>query len=115
MIGPYVYPTDARFFLDRLPDASVDLLLTDPPYFGIVEDSWDNQWSSMAAFVDWLVGILEAARPKLKPTGSLVLFGGIGRHGQHPLFPIIERLEATYTYRNWITWGKRREIGRAHV
>lgn len=108
----FIHATDARRFIDTLPDASVDLFLTDPPYYGIVRDSWDNQWDSVDAFVEWLAGIFEAARPKLKPTGSLVFFGGIGRHGQHPLFRLVERLEQTYIYRNWLTWAKRRAYGK---
>jgi len=108
----FVHATDALAFCAGLSDQSVDLLLTDPPYYGIIRDSWDNQWPSVDAFVDWLARIFEAARPKLKPTGSLVFFSGIGRHRQHPLFRLIERLEETYVYRNWITWGKRRAYGK---
>jgi DNA modification methylase len=111
-IMQFIHAADARLFVASLPDCSVDLLLTDPPYYGIVKDSWDNQWASVDAFVEWLARIFEAARPKLKPSGSLVFFGGIGRHGSHPLFRLVERLEKTYIYRNWITWGKRRAYGK---
>ena len=111
---PYIQTDDARRFIGGLPDSSIDLLLTDPPYYEIVKDTWDNSWKSSDEFVDWLASIFEAVHPKLKSTGSLVFFGGIGKHGAHPLFKLIERLEQTYTYRNWITWGKRRAYGKQH-
>jgi len=108
----HVAPTDALTFLRGLPEKSVDLLLTDPPFFGIVKDEWDNQWRTADEFVEWLFGVFQAARCCLKDTGSLVFFGGIGKHGAHPLLNLMQRLESLYTYRNWITWGKRRAYGK---
>lgn len=112
---PYVLPCTSDALLDQLPDGSVDLLLTDPPYHGIVEDSWDNQWADERAFAHWLSGIFLRALPKLTPTGSLVFFGGLGRHGSHPLFRVVTALEnGGYTFRNWVTWKKRRAYGKSH-
>lgn len=112
----YITAQDARCFLESLPDGSVDLVLTDPPYYGIVSNAWDNQWPTVEAFVNWLTGIFETARLKLRDTGSLVFFGGIGKHGQRPLLKVMEQLEArrSYIYRNWITWGKRRAYGKCN-
>ena len=104
---------DAHTFLETLPDRSIDLLLTDLPFYGIVKEAWDRQWQTPDEFVEWLAGILQAARPKsLKDTGTMIFFGGIGRHSQHPLLQLMTRLEGTYRYRNWITWGKRRAYGK---
>ena len=111
----YVHALAAEEFLRLLPDNSVDLLLTDPPYYGITDDAWDNQWKDSREFASWLSRIFAAALPKLKPNGSLVFFAGIGKHGEHPLFRIITNLEDSgYTYRNWITWKKRRAYGKSH-
>lgn len=109
-----VLPLDASVFLGMLPDKSVDLILTDPPYFGIVEDSWDNQWSSVAQFVGWLAGVLRAGRRVLKDNGSLLFFGGIGKHKLHPFFDVLQSLEDTYAFRNLLTWKKRRAYGKSH-
>lgn len=108
----YIFNEDARAFVESLPAESVDLVLTDPPYYGIVKDSWDNQWPNVDAFVDWLFPILAACRRILKPTGTLIFFGGIGKQGQRPLLKLIERMDDFYVYQNWITWGKRRAYGK---
>jgi adenine-specific DNA-methyltransferase len=39
---------EALVLLRALPDASVDLIVTDPPYFGYKDEAWDNQWLSVA-------------------------------------------------------------------
>ena len=112
-MGPYVLPIRAEDFIPTLADGSVNLLLTDPPYYGITDDAWDNRWANDREFADWLSGILLLASPKLTPTGSLVFFGGLGRHGSHPLFRVVTALEdGGYTFRNWVTWRKRRAYGK---
>lgn len=67
-----VYHCDALTLLRVLPDASVDLVLTDPPY-NVGKASWDT-WPTNSAFIEWLDGILREYRRVLKPNGSLYLF-----------------------------------------
>ncbi|TXH08162.1 MAG: site-specific DNA-methyltransferase [Spirochaetes bacterium] len=112
----FVHPVDCYDFIDSLEDKSVSLLLTDPPYMGIVEDSWDNQWANVDAYVDWMYTLFAKAKPKLTDTGSLIFFGGIGKHGERPFFKLMEKLESNnlFTYRNMITWKKRRAYGKSH-
>lgn len=57
-----------------LPDASVDLILTDPPYFRVKELPWDRQWASDEAFLAWVDELAVEWRRILKPTGSLYVF-----------------------------------------
>lgn len=89
----FVHAAKAEDFIPTLEDGSVDLLLTDPPYGGITTDGWDNQWPTERAFAEWLSAILLRALPKLTPTGSLVFFSALGRHGSHPLFRVVTALE----------------------
>ncbi len=111
----FVVPSDAKQFVASISDASIHLLLTDPPYCDIVKDEWDRQWDSPRKYADWLVGIFLDFLPKLAPNGSLVFFNAIGRHQKHPLFRIIEELEhGGYHWRQWITWKKKRAFGKSH-
>lgn len=130
---------DAFDFIDALENKSVRLAATDPPYMGIVKDSWDNQWPTTKAYVDWMYALFVALKPKLMDNASLLFFGGIGKHGQRPFFKLMEKIEETcarcgthqdehrapfrplcpefkslFTYRNLITWGKRRGYGKSH-
>gem|GEM_PF-2296494 len=53
-----LHNTDALTLLAQLPDNSVDLIATDPPYYKVKGEAWDNQWQKKAAFFAWLDGIL---------------------------------------------------------
>ena len=60
--------------MKKLPDRSVDLILTDPPYFKVKDDAWDRQWEKSSEFIDWLDLIAEQWARILKPNGSLFCF-----------------------------------------
>ena len=65
---------DALTLLAMLPDNSVDLIATDPPYFQVKDSAWDNQWATAPDFIAWLKPILAEYKRVLKPNGSLYLF-----------------------------------------
>lgn len=45
-----VIHADRMDVLRALPDKCVDLVLTDPPYFRVVKNDWDNQWKDIIEF-----------------------------------------------------------------
>jgi adenine-specific DNA-methyltransferase len=49
-------------------------LLTDPPYFAVKDDEWDNQWSNAPEFLDWMGEWLDLAKPLISPNGSVWVF-----------------------------------------
>jgi site-specific DNA-methyltransferase (adenine-specific) len=108
----YIVAEDARDFIPTLTDESVDLALFDPPYFDIVKEAWDNAWKTETEFVEYVSGICKLAFPKLKPTGSLIVFGGLGKHGVHPFFDVVKKIEEKFIFQDWITWKKRRAYGK---
>lgn len=83
----HVWHSDCLDLLKALPDKSVDLILTDPPYglnkksfelkaedrrdfgssYSAIRENWDNE-----APLDWM----DAASRVLKPNGSVLCFGG---------------------------------------
>jgi len=65
---------DALQGMQQLPDASIDLILADPPY-GLGKDYGnDSDKMEAAAYLEWTAAWLEIALPKLKPNGSLYIF-----------------------------------------
>ena len=65
---------DCLIEMAKLPDKSVDLILTDPPYFKVKDDAWDRQWEKSSEFLDWLDLISKEWARILKPNGSLFCF-----------------------------------------
>ena len=39
---------------ERLEDNSIDCIVCDLPYFGVVEADFDNQWSSEQDYLCWI-------------------------------------------------------------
>lgn len=65
---------DALAVMASMPDNSVDLIATDPPYFRVKGEWWDRQWDSPAAFIRWMGRLCEQWQRILKPNGSLYVF-----------------------------------------
>lgn len=69
-----IYNADSLAFIKALPDDSIDLIATDPPYFRVKKCSWDNQWKTEAEYLSWLDEMLLQFWRVLKPAGSLYMF-----------------------------------------
>ena len=65
---------DCLDFLPTLDSSSIDLILTDPPYYKVKDEPWDRQWETEAGFLAWLDTVLVEFARILKPNGSLYLF-----------------------------------------
>jgi adenine-specific DNA-methyltransferase len=57
-----------------MPDKSVDAVITDPPYFRIVDAQWDRQWKTLDEYLAWLKLASKEWRRLLKDNGSLYVF-----------------------------------------
>jgi site-specific DNA-methyltransferase (adenine-specific) len=69
-----IFNEDAISGLQRIPDGSIDLILTDPPY-GLGKDYGNNSDKQEAAeYLAWTERWIDAVLPKLKPAGSLYIF-----------------------------------------
>lgn len=72
---------DSRELLKGLPRASVDLIVTSPPFALLREKTYGNK--EQDEYVDWLMQFGRAALPVLKDTGSLVIdLGGSYQRGR---------------------------------
>ena len=65
---------DALEEMRKLPDSSVSLVYTDPPYFKVKGEAWDNQWENPAKFLEWIGQLCREWQRVLKPNGSLYCF-----------------------------------------
>jgi len=68
-----LWRADVHELLGKLPDGSVDLVVTDPPY-AIAKAAWD-EFASLEAYVDWCDGWLAEVSRVLAPHGSAYVCG----------------------------------------
>jgi site-specific DNA-methyltransferase (adenine-specific) len=98
---------DCLEVMRSMPDNSVDLIITDPPYFKVKSDWWDRQWSDADKFLAWIDQLAEQWARLLKPNGSLYCFASP---------KMSARVEVTIGRRfnvlNNIRWDKKDHPGR---
>lgn len=72
-----IHNLDCLEFLAQLDDNSVDLVLTDPPYFIGFDGGkgWDSQWKTEDEYLDWCMSWTKECQRVLKPNRMLVVFG----------------------------------------
>jgi site-specific DNA-methyltransferase (adenine-specific) len=97
-----VYCMDCLEGLRKLPDNSVDLVVTDPPY-NIKKDSWDD----IKGYEEWMKEIILEIQRVLKDNGSFYMF-----HSEMEVvadFMNFLREKTNFIFRQFIVWNKRFE------
>lgn len=67
---------DSLEYIKTLPDNSIDAIITDPPYYRVKANAWDNQWATVEDYLAWLDEFFAEFWRVLKPAGSLYVFCG---------------------------------------
>jgi DNA modification methylase len=72
-----IHNVDCLEYLSTLEDNSVDLVLTDPPYYIGFDGGkgWDSQWKTEQEYLDWCDLWSRECVRVLKPNRMLVVFG----------------------------------------
>jgi adenine-specific DNA-methyltransferase len=98
---------DALEELRAMGADSVDLILTDPPYFKVKAEWWDRQWEKPEGFLSWIGELSEEWRRVLRPNGSLYCFAS-------PQMAARVEVEIGKRFRvlNQIVWQKDRDRGK---
>ena len=97
-----VHNKDVMDALKMLPDRSIDVIITDPPYYGVVSDDWDNQWASVEEYLLWCAEWIKESKRVLKRSGSFFIFGW-----NYQLSKLIQTFEDNgYSFRQNITIWK---------
>lgn len=106
-----LFNDDCLSLLKRIPDESIDLVVADPPYFQIY-GKFDFAFKSEKAYLAWCREWLIECRRVLKPTGSLMLWGSVGkRQITFARLAILIEDEMLFNRQNWITQRNSRGIG----
>lgn len=100
---------DCLEFLSTLEDNSVDLVLTDPPYFIGYDGGkgWDSQWKDEEEYLHWCSLWTKECVRVLKPNRMLVVFGTLKtdtflryKLQTNVLSPLVAQNEIIWSY-NW--------------
>lgn len=96
---------DCLPWLKSLESASVDCVFVDLPYFGIVDEAWDNQWKTRDIYLDWVCLLAEQFKRITKSNSSIFLFCDEKMEAY-----IQVRLDEYFLLLNKIVWFKRNNL-----
>ena len=96
---------DCLDFLSELEDDTVDLVVTDPPYFQIVKNEWDNQWSSEEEYLEWCAKWTTECVRVLKPNRCLYVWGTTKTDTFLRYKLDVLNKQPEMVYQSWIIWS----------
>lgn len=91
------------------------LIVTDPPYGGVVSAAWDKL-SSAQQHAEWMLAWTAKYSALLMEGSPFYVWGGIGTRGVRPFLRYLDLVEeqTELTLHNLITWRKKRAYGVQH-
>ena len=98
--------SDCLKYLKKLPDNSVDLVLTDPPYFIGFDGGkgWDKQWKNDREYIQWCIEWTKECIRVLKDERMLVVWGTLKTEAFLLYKLALNRMEGI-TPQNEIIWS----------
>ena len=100
-----LFSKDCIELLKEMDDNSIDIAVLDPPYFEIVKNDWDNQWSSEKEYLEWCrEWTVETARV-LKPNKPIYVWGTTKTDTFLRYKLDVLNGCSDLTYQNWIIWS----------
>lgn len=81
----------------------VDAIITDIPYFQIMDNKWDNQWRDISDYLDWCHQCFNKCYDILNENGSLLIFTGRQYNRK-----ICNELDKAFEEKRIIIWARKR-------
>ena len=99
-----IYNIDCVAGMNQMIDeASIDLIIADPPYFKVIGEKWDYLWRTEEDYLEWSEKWIAEAARVLRMGGSFYLFGYFRMLSR--LLPILEKygfeLRQTSVYKGY--------------
>lgn len=70
-----IYNEDCMKFMDKIKDNSINLIISDAPYFSTnIKEVGDSQWEKENDYIDWVIDNFKEYERTLKNNGSLYFF-----------------------------------------
>lgn len=98
---------DCNTEIQRLIDEGikVDAVIADIPYYQVVKNDWDNQWQSLAEYLEWFDKVAQNLVQVTKEDASVIIF--TGRQYNRQLATILDKY---FEEKRIIIWARKRNI-----
>lgn len=89
--------------MKKLKSQSIDAIITDIPYFGVLNDDWDNQWKNTEEYLDFIHCCIKEFDRILKDNSTIMMFTG-RQYNRH----IALLLDKYFEEKRIIIWSRKR-------
>ena len=103
--GGSLYQGDALEILPSLPASSAQVIIADPPYFQVLNETWDNKWRSEEEYLAFTENWVSLCRRILRDDGLLYIFGQLGKR-EHVWLHSCSRLTQKMQFHDMIVWDR---------
>ena len=100
---------DCLEVMKDIPDKSIDAVITDPPYYRIVDNDWDKQWRTLDEYIDWIELAAVEWRRIIKDNGSIYVFAD-----DKVCAYVQTRLDKHFLLLNNLVWHKTTNMARMY-
>jgi site-specific DNA-methyltransferase (adenine-specific) len=107
-----LFNNDCVTLMKQIQDESIDLIIADPPYFQVCGEFDFGVFSTRQDYLEWCHQWLIESKRILKPTGSMILWGGVGEKEINiARLAILIEDNNLFIRKNWITQRNTRGYG----
>lgn len=97
---------DASRVLPKLPDTFFQSIIADPPYYNVlINETWDTQWDSEEAYLDWSMQWIRECMRLLRNDGLLFCFGQLGKREQ-VFIHLMSQVCSEFQFHDLIIWDR---------
>lgn len=104
---------DCFEYMRSIPDNSIKLIVTDPPYgINFSGQTSNTDWDNISDYEDFLIKFLTEAKRILKEDGTMWMC--CARTMIPTVFKTIEKVGLRYNLENWLTYARQKGRGSSH-
>ena len=89
--------------MKKMQSKTIDCVITDIPYFQVVDDDWDNQWENSEEYLEFIHNCIKEFDRITKDDASIIMFTG-RQYNRH----IALLLDKYFEERRIIIWSRKR-------
>lgn len=94
---------DCLEVMKTLDDNSINCIITDLPFFKVVDNDWDNQWKTENEYLNWVEESIKSFNRILKKDSNIFLF--TGRQCNRKIATILDKY---FVEKRIIIWARKR-------
>ncbi|MGI9311327.1 MAG: DNA methyltransferase [bacterium] len=103
--GGQLHIGDCLKILPSLEPASAQVIIADPPYFQVLDETWDRQWRTPDDYLDFTMRWVAQCRRVLRDDGLLYIFGQPGKR-EHIWLHACSMLSKAMAFHDLIIWDR---------